>query len=66
MAYQHTGRHPRNFMITPNGRYLLVACRDDNEVQIYQRDLQTGKLQDTGKRIQMSQPVCLQLYDSNK
>ena len=53
-------------MITPNGRYLLVACRDDNEVQIYQRDLQTGKLQDTGKRIQMSQPVCLQLYDSNK
>lgn len=66
VAYQHTGRHPRNFMITPNGRYLLVACRDDNEVQIYQRDLQTGKLQDTGKRIQMSQPVCLQLYNSNK
>lgn len=66
VAYQQTGRHPRNFMITPNGRFLLVACRDDNEVQIYERDLQTGKLQDTKKRIRMSQPVCLQLYIGNK
>ena len=27
-GYQLTGIHPRNFIITPNGKYLLVACRD--------------------------------------
>lgn len=32
-GYQLTGIHPRNFAITPNGKYLLVACRDTNEIQ---------------------------------
>lgn len=60
IGYQPTGRHPRNFTLTPNGRYLLVACRDDNEIQIYRRDIQTGLLTDTGRRIAMPAPVCLQ------
>ena len=60
VGYQPTGQHPRNFAITPNDRYLLVACRDANEVQIYARDLNTGLLLDTGRRIPISQPVCLQ------
>lgn len=60
IGYQSTGIHPRNFIISPNDRYLLVACRDSNEVQIYRRDSSTGLLQDTGRRIAISQPVCLQ------
>ena len=59
VGYQTTGRHPRNFAITPNGRYLLVACRDTNEVEIYERDSDTGLLTDTGKRIATPKPVCL-------
>ena len=59
VGYQLTGIHPRNFVITPDGRYLLVACRDSNWVQIFERDEKTGLLIDTGKRIETSKPVCL-------
>lgn len=34
-GYASTGRHPRNFMITPDGRFLLVACRDDRVIQTF-------------------------------
>lgn len=60
VGYQPTGLHPRNFAITPNGRYLLVACRDTNEIQVFSRDENTGLLRDTGKTIHTDQPVCLQ------
>ena len=58
-GYQLTGIHPRNFIITPDGRFLLVACRDSNLVQIFSRDERTGLLVDTGKTIGTSKPVCL-------
>lgn len=58
-GYQPTGIHPRNFNLTPNGRYLLVACRDSNEIQIYERNQETGLLHDTGRKISMPKPVCL-------
>lgn len=60
VGYQPTGIHPRNFNITPNGKYLLVACRDTNEIQIYEREEESGLLKDTGKRIKMPKPVCVQ------
>lgn len=59
IGYQATGAHPRNFAITPNGRYLLVACRDTNAVEIYERDSVTGLLTDTQRRIYTQRPVCL-------
>ena len=46
-GYTRTGRHPRNFMITNNGSYLLVACRDDNIIQVYEI-LSNGELAHTG------------------
>ncbi len=58
-AYQDTKRHPRNFIITPNGKYLLVACRDDNTIQIFKINIETGLLEDTGKAITLSKPVCI-------
>ncbi len=57
VGYQQTGPHPRNFNITPNGRYVLVACRDNDSVEIYARDRSTGMLSDTGRRIPMTRPV---------
>ena len=59
VGYQLTGIHPRNFVMTPDGKYLLVACRDSNVVQIFRRDAETGLLEDTGKKIETSKPVCL-------
>ena len=57
IGYQLTGRHPRHFNLTPNGRYLLVACRDSHQIEIYQRDPSTGHLTATGKAIPLSKPV---------
>lgn len=60
VAYQLTGIHPRNFAITPNGKFLLVACRDSNVIQVYERDAHTGLLTDTKHDIKVDQPVCIQ------
>ena len=35
IGYTRTARHPRNFMITEDGRHLLVACRDDQVIQTF-------------------------------
>ena len=59
VGYQGTGTHPRNFVITPNGKYLLVASRDSDMIQIFERDQETGLLADTYKNIELDMPVCL-------
>ena len=59
VGYQLTGIHPRNFIITPNGKYLLVACRDSNVIQVYERDTDTGLLTDIRKDIKVDKPVCI-------
>jgi len=59
VGYQLTGIHPRNFAITPNGKYLLVACRDDNKIQVFQRDEVTGELTDTSLNISVDKPTCV-------
>ncbi len=46
--YTRTGKHPRNFALSPCGAYLLVACRDANAIEIYARDAQTGLLTPMG------------------
>lgn len=61
VGYQQTGLHPRNFLITSDGKYLLVACRDSDVVEIYERNPESGLLRNTGKTIAMSKPVCLQI-----
>ena len=60
MDYTITGRHPRNFMITDDGEYLLVACRDDKCIQVFQI-LPTGRLAQTSTTLRFSEdrPVCI-------
>ena len=57
IGYTATGPHPRNFNITPNGRYVLVCCRDNDSVEVYARDAATGLLTFTGRRLTVSRPV---------
>ena len=59
VGYQPTGIHPRNFVITPDGNFLLVACRDSNKTQVFKRDTDTGLLSDTSQDILLNKPVCL-------
>lgn len=53
------GKGPRNFTIDPTGKYVLVAHQYTNEVVILNRNAKTGKLADSGKRINVGAPVCL-------
>lgn len=53
------GKGPRNFAIDPSGKYLLVAHQYTNNIVIFERNVETGALTDTGKRIEVGAPVCL-------
>ena len=59
-GYFPTGRHPRNFAISPDGRYLLCACRDDNRIEIYAVDPDSGALSFSGRSIRVNAPTCVQ------
>lgn len=59
VGYQHTGPHPRNFAITDD--LAIVACRDNDQIEIYSRDAKTGLLSDTGRRISAPKPVFVSL-----
>ena len=62
IGYQPTAAHPRMFNITPNGRFLLICCRDSNKIQVFRRDADTGLLTDTHQDIPLSKPVCVQFF----
>ena len=58
-GYQRTGPHPRNFLVTEDE--VVVACRDNDSIEIYKRNPQTGLLTDTGRRISAPKPVFVAL-----
>ena len=60
VGYQTTGQHPRNFAITPNGKFLLVANRDSDQIQVFARNVETGLLDNTNQDIEIGMPVCIQ------
>lgn len=53
------GRGPRNFVIDPTGNYLIVGHQYTKEIVIFKRDQTTGKLSDSGQRINLGAAVCL-------
>lgn len=53
------GKAPRNFVIDPTGRFVLVGNQNSDEIVIFTRNAKTGLLTDTGKRISVGMPVCL-------
>jgi 6-phosphogluconolactonase len=53
------GKGPRNFAIDPSGKFLLIGHQYTNNVVIFNRNKTTGKLTDSGKRIDVGAPVCL-------
>ena len=53
------GKTPRNFNFDPTGNYLLVANQNSDEIVVFKRNKETGMLTDTGKRINVPNPVCI-------
>lgn len=60
IGHQSTlGRTPRNFNFDPSGNFLLVANQNSDDIVIFKRNKETGLLTDTGRKINIPQPVCL-------
>lgn len=53
------GKTPRNFLIDPKGEFVFVAHQDTDNITIFRRDRQTGKLTYTGQSVKVPAPVCI-------
>ena len=56
------GQGPRNFALTPDGKYIFVANQYTGTIVVFLRDALRGNHMDTGIRINVKQPVCLLFY----
>ncbi len=55
------GKGPRDFMIDPQGKYLLVANQNSDSVVIYRINQETGSLNGVISNIQLGNPVCIKI-----
>ncbi len=53
------GHTPRDFNISPNGKFLIVANQDSNNIVLFTIEEATGKLIATGSTGQVSKPTCV-------
>ncbi len=53
------GKHPRNFMISKNGEYVLVGNTNTDNVVIFNRDTKTGLLKPNGVQHTIPAVSCL-------
>jgi 6-phosphogluconolactonase len=53
------GKGPRNFVIDPTGKFLLVAHQYTNDIMVFKIHKRKGTLTDAGKKIDLCSPVCL-------
>ena len=53
------GKTPRNFNFDPSGNFLLAANQNSDNIVIFKINKKTGLLTDTGKRIEVPNPVCV-------
>lgn len=51
------GIGPRNFSIDPSGKFMLVANQKGGGIAIFKRSIETGALEDTGKRVALQSPM---------
>lgn len=53
---------PRNFAITPDGSFILVANQESDSIVAFRVDQSDGTLTPFGTPITLSKPVCLKFY----
>lgn len=63
-GYQNTGIHPRNFAITPDGKYLIAACRDSASIEVYSINATDGLLSSVCSYVlKEDKPTCIVFAD---
>jgi len=53
------GKIPRNFVLDPTERWMLVANQDSNNVSVFARDPETGELAEQEKSVVVQAPMCI-------
>ena len=53
------GSSPRNFVLDPSGKFLLVANQRSNSILSYLIDPSSGRLTPTGQKVEIGAPVCI-------
>ncbi|MCB0669736.1 MAG: lactonase family protein, partial [Saprospiraceae bacterium] len=57
------GEWPRNFTLSPDEKYVLVANQNTDNITVFNRNTETGALTFTGNQYQLSKPVALKFFD---
>lgn len=60
------GAGPRNFVIAPNGNFILVANQKTSNIVIYRVNKETGLLQQMLRQVEVPNPVCLKLIPAQQ
>ncbi|MFY9853696.1 MAG: lactonase family protein [Terracidiphilus sp.] len=53
------GKIPRNFVLDPTERWMLVANQSSNQISVFARNTETGVLAAEGKNIAAAEPMCI-------
>ena len=62
IKFQHevqVGKVPRNFQFNRNGTKIYVACKDEDRIQQYLFNTETGEMQNENKDISVKSPVAI-------
>jgi 6-phosphogluconolactonase len=60
VGHQKAGiKVPRNFNIDPTSKFALVANQDGDTIVVFKIDQKTGKLEETGNKVEIPKPVCV-------
>lgn len=57
------GKTPRNFGITPDGRFVVAANQSSDDVVVLKVDEETGALSPTGSRIKVPHCICVRFLE---
>ncbi len=55
------GKGPRDFIIDPSGKYLIVANQNSDTIYVYKRDVTSGRLSYIVSKLSIGNPVCLKM-----
>jgi 6-phosphogluconolactonase len=53
------GKTPRNFVLDPAERWMLVANQDSSQISVFARSSQSGELAKDGKSFAAATPMCI-------
>jgi 6-phosphogluconolactonase len=60
------GKTPRNFRLTPDGRFLLVANQDSDNIAVFKVDSKTGDLALTDQQISVPKPMSIKFVGDRR